>query len=199
MGDIVLAGSTSGTCTLTPAAVSGTTVLTLPTANGTIVSANSSNIISVSGVQFPATQSASADANCLDDYEEGTWTPTITGAVSGSATIGSIPISNYIKIGRQVTIWVAMQSCTKNTLSGRIIISLPFVCIGGSYATGVMRYTGFTNMSTSSIIDPLVLPSTSTMFLQSKNATSYVVADLTDSNLSTNFDIFMINLTYETN
>ena len=37
MGDIVLAGSTSGTCTLTPAAVSGTTVLTLPTANGTVI------------------------------------------------------------------------------------------------------------------------------------------------------------------
>lgn len=40
MGDIVLAGSTSGTCTLQPNAVSGTTVLTLPTTSGTIVTTN---------------------------------------------------------------------------------------------------------------------------------------------------------------
>lgn len=42
MGDIVLAGSTSGTCTLQPNAVSGTTVLTLPTANGTVITTGSS-------------------------------------------------------------------------------------------------------------------------------------------------------------
>jgi hypothetical protein len=30
-----------------------------------------------SGISFPATQSASTNANTLDDYEEGTWTPTI--------------------------------------------------------------------------------------------------------------------------
>jgi hypothetical protein len=30
-----------------------------------------------SGISFPATQSASSDANTLDDYEEGTWTPTV--------------------------------------------------------------------------------------------------------------------------
>ena len=30
------------------------------------------------GITFPATQSASSDANTLDDYEEGTWNPTYT-------------------------------------------------------------------------------------------------------------------------
>jgi hypothetical protein len=33
-----------------------------------------------SGISFPATQSASSDANTLDDYEEGTWTPTTSTA-----------------------------------------------------------------------------------------------------------------------
>ena len=37
MGDIVLAGSTSGTTTLTPTAVSGTTTLTLPATTDTLV------------------------------------------------------------------------------------------------------------------------------------------------------------------
>jgi hypothetical protein len=30
------------------------------------------------GITFPATASASTNANTLDDYEEGTWTPVIT-------------------------------------------------------------------------------------------------------------------------
>ena len=31
-------------------------------------------------LKFPATQSASADANTLDDYEEGSFTPTLGGS-----------------------------------------------------------------------------------------------------------------------
>jgi len=47
------------------------------------------------GITFPATQSASSDANTLDDYEEGTWTPTlIDNGFNNGAT----------KIGRCVTI-----------------------------------------------------------------------------------------------
>lgn len=54
------------------------------------------------GIAFPATQSASTDANTLDDYEEGTWTPTPI-PVSGSFTTTSVA-GWYVKIGRQVTL-----------------------------------------------------------------------------------------------
>jgi len=50
------------------------------------------------GITFPATQSASSDANTLDDYEEGTFTP--TGASAGY-TISSSN-GRYTKIGRLV-------------------------------------------------------------------------------------------------
>jgi hypothetical protein len=54
------------------------------------------------GITFPATQSASSDANTLDDYEEGTWTPT----VNSMTTTGSPAYSGrYRKIGSQVTVW----------------------------------------------------------------------------------------------
>jgi len=53
-----------------------------------------------SGIAFPVTQYNSADANTLDDYEEGTWTP-VAGASSGS--IGSYTSSGvYTKVGRLV-------------------------------------------------------------------------------------------------
>ncbi len=49
----------------------------LPTANGgTSVNIASAALPLGSGqITFPATQNPSADANTLDDYEEGTWTP----------------------------------------------------------------------------------------------------------------------------
>jgi len=54
------------------------------------------------GITFPATQVASANANTLDDYEEGTWTPnqgaglTVVGAFSSEGS--------YTKIGRVLTL-----------------------------------------------------------------------------------------------
>ncbi len=49
MGNLALAGATSGTITLTPAAVAGTTTITLPATTGTVVVSNSSGNASVSG------------------------------------------------------------------------------------------------------------------------------------------------------
>ena len=52
------------------------------------------------GITFPATQSASSDANTLDDYEEGTWTPNMTAFinVTGTPTFQS---AKYTKIGNK--------------------------------------------------------------------------------------------------
>ena len=53
-----------------------------------------------SGIEFPATQVASASANNLDDYEEGTWT---MGVSFGGASVGvtyGINTGNYVKIGK---------------------------------------------------------------------------------------------------
>jgi len=50
------------------------------------------------GIKFPATQAASANANTLDDYEEGTWTPTLTNMTIGNGAV----VATYTKIGRLV-------------------------------------------------------------------------------------------------
>jgi hypothetical protein len=127
MGDIVLAGATSGTTTLTPTAVSGTTTLTLPATTGTVVTKDTNGILSVNGVQFPATQSASADANCLDDYEEGTYTPNVT-ATSGGVSVTFTSSGTYIKIGRQVHVHGQVNiSALASAGSGALILgNLPF-------------------------------------------------------------------------
>ena len=53
------------------------------------------------GITFPATASASSNANTLDDYEEGTWTPTDASGASLSFTVVS---ADYVKIGKSVTV-----------------------------------------------------------------------------------------------
>jgi hypothetical protein len=54
-------------------------------------------------------------ANKLDDYEEGTFTPTITGTASNPTVTYTNQYGYYIKVGGKVTVWVAL---TINTISG---------------------------------------------------------------------------------
>jgi hypothetical protein len=91
------------------------------------------------GVAFPATQVASTDANTLDDYEEGTWTPTYTASTgSFSAITYSTQGPNegrYRKIGSIVYITGQLRtdSITLGTASGELLISgLPFTAINES-------------------------------------------------------------------
>jgi hypothetical protein len=82
----------------------GTPAITFA-ANGQITTANAPFILTGGQLQFPATQLASSDANTLDDYEEGTWTPSL-GTGSGSPVFTyNYRGGTYVKIGRQVIVW----------------------------------------------------------------------------------------------
>lgn len=54
-------------------------------------------------LKFDPTAANIGDANCLDDYEEGTWTPRID-SNNGQGTF-TTKSGYYIKIGRKVTAW----------------------------------------------------------------------------------------------
>jgi hypothetical protein len=79
----------------------GTTAVTINT-TGTVILQGGNTSANGIGVAFPATQSASTDANCLDDYEEGTWTPNQGSGLTIVGTFGSQGF--YTKIGNLVTI-----------------------------------------------------------------------------------------------
>jgi hypothetical protein len=85
------------------------------------------------GITFPATQSASSDANTLDDYEEGTWTPALVG--TSSVTYDN-QVGRYTKVGRLVTIQMLIQpaSVTYTSSTAQLKISgLPFTPVAISY------------------------------------------------------------------
>jgi hypothetical protein len=107
--------------------------LRLPTGGGvqavtTISVGNATPSSSGAGITFPATQDASSNANTLDDYEEGTFTPTLTAATTAPSSVSyAYQVGKYTKVGRLVTVNVDLQINSRSGGSGSARIgNLPF-------------------------------------------------------------------------
>lgn len=85
------------------------------------------------GLAFPATAVAVANANTLDDYEEGTWTPTDN---SGATLTFTVYSATYTKIGRLVEVEAAIYFPATASTAGVQITGLPFASAGGDDNTG---------------------------------------------------------------
>jgi hypothetical protein len=138
MSSVVISGDTSGAITLAAPAVAGTNTITLPASTGTVVLSGTTP--SLNGIAFPATQSASADANTLDDYEEGTWSPVLADSDTGGNTFTmSVQNGFYTKIGNIVTAYFRATWSSKGSASSGSTIFLrgfPFAAksnTGGYY------------------------------------------------------------------
>ena len=80
-------------------------------------------------IKFPATPNASANANTLDDYEEGTWPPVIRGSGTAGTYQQTVTRALYTKVGRQVTLqcYITMASTVTGGGTGYLqITGAPF-------------------------------------------------------------------------
>ena len=78
----------------------------------------------------------------FDDYEEGTWTPTVNAAGSGSITSYNSS-GTYTKVGRQVTISGFIKITNNGTGASYLnVAGLPFT-IGTQGGSGAVRSSGF--------------------------------------------------------
>ena len=103
------------------------------------------------GITFPATQSASSDANTLDDYEEGTFTPTLTGATTAPSSVSyAEQTGRYTKIGRLVTVTLFLQINSRTGGSGTARVDgLPFTSANTGAAFLGSIYLGLVNWGAS--------------------------------------------------
>jgi len=109
------------------------------------------------GIAFPATQSASTDANTLDDYEEGTWTPSQGAGLTVVGTFSSA--GTYTKIGRSVTIYGRVSGSTTVAVAASNTVfcaGLPFSGGGDNVYPGVAQNNSttagmFTQVTTTTI------------------------------------------------
>lgn len=123
----------------------GTEVLTVGISGQTIALQNGT-VSSGTGIAFPATQSASTDANTLDDYEEGTWTPTAVNVT----TAGSVSYYGwYVKIGRLVYIGVKISmgsgASFTSTLNSSYFSNIPFSVSSNEHSVGGMSSNAIKN------------------------------------------------------
>jgi hypothetical protein len=87
--------------------------------------------LTLDNIQFPATQVPNAGVNVLDDYEEGTWTPALAFATSGSVTYNAsytfAGSGRYTKVGRLVHLQCIIVLTAISSPTGAITITgLPF-------------------------------------------------------------------------
>lgn len=96
---------------------------------------NTGNVIVPAGITLGTAVGVYDAANTLDDYEEGTWTPVLTGAVTDPTYTHT---SKYNKIGNLVTVKTEIVFTTAGTGQYNILTtSLPFIR-DGNFVTGTV-------------------------------------------------------------
>jgi hypothetical protein len=101
------------------------------------VTVNTGNLIigtSGKGIDFSATP-GTGTSELLNDYEEGTWTATLTN-ISG----GTVTNTNYVKVGRLVTARLSISGGTY--VANSSFFSLPFSCVAltsGTFSNATIR------------------------------------------------------------
>jgi len=127
-------------------------------------------------------------ANKLDDYEEGTWTPTCT---SGTLSFNG---GSYTKIGNTVTLRTNVFSFSDTTSSSPVQISgIPFTGATGVTATGAI--IGMDIASTKGYSAYIGSNDTSISFYEPPNASSYETMRHNDLNSSSDLHV---TITYQT-
>jgi len=93
------------------------------------------------GIDFSADASPAAGmtAEILDDYEEGTGTPTVALSTSGTVTLQGGETYYYIKVGNIVHYQFEFQTTAISSPVGTLTVSLPFAQLSGRYAAGSLR------------------------------------------------------------
>jgi len=142
---------------------------------GNVVLANGS------GIDFSAT-AGTGTSELLDDYEEGTWTPSI--APAAGAITSYTATGKYTKIGQQVTISGYIKINDNGTGASYITVSgLPFV-IGADGGSGSVRSSGFGGH-----IISIQAPNGASTFTMWKYDNTYPVG--TNSTLNYSFSYFV--------
>jgi len=170
-----------------------TDVMTINSGNALTLTLDSSQNATFAGtldvqggqIKFPATQNASADANTLDDYEEGTWTPVFRGG-TGNPTVGyATQEGTYTKIGRKVYVRGRITLSSASGGSGTLRIGgLPFT----SAAVFSPMNVGFkNNFATTGPDSGYINTGSDYIDLWADNNTS--ITALTPANLSATTDI----------
>lgn len=162
--------------------------------NSSFIVDDSGNLTSFGGqITFPATQSPSASANTLDDYEEGTFTPSMTFGGSSTGVTYANQLGNYTKIGNRTYVDVLFDLTNNGSGVGDAVITgLPFTESG--LGSGV-AWGNLYNVS-ATIICPMGYVSFGTSTIALYNFTGGGTVTITDAT-TTNSTGLRLSTTYK--
>jgi cytoskeletal protein CcmA (bactofilin family) len=166
-------------------------VLGATTLSGTVVMRQLLDLNS-GQILFPSSQNASADVNTLDDYEEGTFTPTLTFATPGNLNVVySVRIGQYTKIGDTVyvNLRVTTSTFTHTTASGNSTVSgLPFTALAvtsGRYALTLAYMAGAIFSANNILCGAYMTQNTSQVNFDASNFAAGTISTITAANHAT--------------
>ena len=139
-------------------------------------------------------------ANKLDDYEEGTWTPTVEGASTGGSYTLSGITAKYTKVGNVVTLQAQFGfSAASGGTSYARVHGLPFSYAAGAGVFGTLRADNY-NFQAADPVTVIVAATTSVSgntlnFLEIQDNTTPIDAPVTGISTST---IIGFTITYQT-
>ena len=117
----------------------------LTVANGLTLSDGNVTLADGHGIDFTATGNADQNSPTMqtelfDDYEEGTWTPTLGGGTSGSFGI-TVESATYTKVGRVVTVIASINTTSESSPQGYLTVGgLPFTPASGHVGRSPMLF-----------------------------------------------------------
>lgn len=166
------------------------------TSNGPGTRPTYAAVAAPSSVAFPATEVPSADANTLDDYEEGTWTPDLSDGLNNDAT-QTTEVGTYTKIGRLVHVKCNLTISSLGTVSGSLQLDgLPFASnsTASTSGSGSCGKSSGLAITASMNITCIVEPNTSSIVLKLWDATTGQTG-LQESELSAD-GVLVVDATY---
>jgi len=92
------------------------------------------------GIDFDASHGSGRTSSVLDDYEEGTWTPTLYGHTTTGTTSGTLA-GKYTKVGNMVFATVQFTAVSLSSAAGRLYMGgLPYTSVSGAPGGGLVTY-----------------------------------------------------------
>jgi hypothetical protein len=159
---------------------------------------NATPTTSGAGITFPATQSASSDANTLDDYEEGAWTPAVTFGGNSVGQTGTFT-GFYTKTGNQVFATATINLTAKGSSTGTVGIGgLPFTSNSNSNYRAMSTSVLWDSLATAYVyICGLVTASTTNMEILAITAAAASNGVNPTQAAINNNSAFRISITYQ--
>ena len=128
-----------GTGVTTSTGTGNTVLSATPTLSGDVTLSTGNLVIGTSGkgIDFSATP-GTGTSELFADYEEGTWTPSVTSTIGTITTLGTVT-GKYTKIGNVVTLFTRIDVTLNGTGAGQIkVAGLPY-----SASTSIAAYSGY--------------------------------------------------------